>query len=77
MSDNFKIGDRVRSTQDGVKHLEFEDTRVGTVVGLSPDPDCVKVKMDGLKTPVLYHKTFWERISDRKQDAGVPVAHQA
>jgi len=76
MSNDFKIGDRVRATQAAVERFWWGHARSGTVVGLTRDPNCINVKMDGLKTPAVYSKTFWERISDRKQDTGVVVAHQ-
>ena len=64
MSVPFKIGDRVKMTQEGMrlfatKVVEGREIQ-GTVRAVDRDSHQVKVERDGLKVKENWHWKFWE-----------------
>ena len=60
-SSHLNIGDRVRPSKHARESSLFRTTRLGTVVGFGRAPETIRVKLDGLKTVIRYHQSFWDR----------------
>lgn len=59
--DKFKKGDRVERSKEAIRRDIATTSGVGVVVGFSTlNPNLVRVQRDGLKSPEVYHMSFWE-----------------
>lgn len=59
--DKFEKGMRVTLSDRGAARLKkYSPDTMGTVVGFSRSPDCVRIVRDGHVTPDAYHMNFWE-----------------
>ncbi len=70
----FKVGDRVKISDEGMRNLQFSMHRVGTVTGFGHDTEVVRVRKDGNKTSSAYHFTFWKKIYPKKGEGDVSVS---
>ena len=67
--DKWPIGARVVQSAHSVEADRFPSERkagkvvFGKVVGYSNDENCIRVLVDGKKTPTTWHCLFWWRVA--------------
>jgi len=65
---SFPLGARVTLSQGAIESGRFRKEQKGgrkiegSVVGLSNDPDCIRVLVDGRKCAIAWHVAFWTPI---------------
>lgn len=57
----FKKGDRVQFSPEWLGSGVGHNQRYGTIIGHARNPDCVRVRFDGTKTPQAFHVAFLEK----------------
>lgn len=65
----FRVGDRVRLSEEGIRLLgqskskvPYDRSLLGTVRGFGREAPAVRIQRDGVTTTDTYHVDFWEAV---------------
>jgi hypothetical protein len=67
-------GTRLVSTMCAYQQLGWSENKRGTLLGFSSKyPECIRVVVDGTKTPVVFHVKFWRRAQTSAEKSMLPA----